>query len=124
MDQIVERQVEVEASDDIKTYKVDVNVNEEFLESVDDKVFIHMKPLKNEDGVDTQLSFESNHKYVNKDLNVVLEHIQHWFKEGLDNNVISSKLQELDRMQYAQNIPCNEIGAAVARLYQQYVTKQ
>ena len=83
-----------------------------------------MKPLKDEDGVDTKLIFGSNHKLVDKDLNVVLEHFQHWLKNGLDNNVVIAKLKELDRMQYAQNTPCNEIGMAIAILYHQYLASK
>lgn len=122
MEQVVEKEVRVDEQQ--KDFRIDVNINEEFLENSDDKVFITMMPLKNGEGTDTQLRFASNHRQVDKDLNIVIDHFRHWIKKELGNNVIISKLQELDRMQYSQNIPCNELGVSVARLYHQYLSSK
>ncbi len=121
MDQVVEKEVRVD--EQVKDFNVDVNVNEEFLENPNDKIYVCMTPIKNEDGAVTKVKFGSNHKLVDEDLNLVVEHMRHWIKNELANIEVIQKLQELDRMQYSNKIPCNELGVAVARLYEQYLSR-
>ena len=91
------------------------------MENPDDRVFIQMKILHKDKTIDG-LSFGSNHEIVNQELHTALDQFQFWIDQKLAHPEIISKLQELDRLQYGNQLACDEIGQAIARLYHQFLT--
>ena len=85
----------------------------------DDKVVIYMKLISKDNKVD-EFSFGSNHEIVNQELHIALDSFQLWLKQKLPHPEIITKLQELDRLQYGNDIACNSIGQAIAKLYHKY----
>ena len=106
--------------EETKCYTIHVKVNDKYLDNPDDKVIIYMKLNLKDNKVDG-FNFGCNHEIVNQELHTALDSFQLWLKQKLPNPEIIAKLQELDRLQYGNDIVCNNIGQAIAKLYHKYI---
>ncbi len=103
-----------------RCYSINVEVNKKYNQNSDKKPFITMRTLFNEGKLD-KLCFGANHEIIKQELDNALDIFQALVNQRLPSREIITKLQELDHMQYGNDIACNQIGLSVAKLYYQFL---